>query len=519
DTQVVYAGTPRGIFKTKDGGENWSLIGYESFVLVDPQDNSHLYARDANVIRESTDQGISWKTVYSPQDGCPGNILSWAINPTDGKTLYVGGGDGCERGIYESRDNGHTWALIQKVENPPGYQIAPELDYLVIPMDWLLVRLQDGKAVVEYGPANETPASPGFVYSYCEPFLCKYPQGERGERESVRLGKPDIGTVTFIAPSPYDPNTIYVGGEGVAVTKDGGITWEQSNNGLGNTLLDLAAGLGDEGTLFLLPGECKGELGGGEGHIHDITQSLYHSTNGGSTWDFVTESGCYLIKDVDGATIYRLSTNYWWVGQALKGWLWRSQDGGRSWRRMLIPSDIETIVAHSSQAGHLFGFGKDPFYRTSVNPNFQEKYYYGSSDYGNTSKKQDPLSGTKLCYGSTLHFIDKYRPMTIDPNDGNHVFVIEDGKLLESHDSCDTTDIFATAPNTSMNSIAFDPNKSDVIYAGTDSGAYVSFDGGKTWNEINDGLLGATVVYSIVVDQEGNVYAATPYGIFKLESR
>ena len=34
-----------------------------------------------------------------------------------------------------------------------------------------------------------------------------------------------------------------------------------------------------------------------------------------------------------------------------------------------------------------------------------------------------------------------------------------------------------------------------------------------------DGLLGATVVYSIAVDKDSNVYAATPYGVFKLESR
>jgi len=58
-----------------------------------------------------------------------------------------------------------------------------------------------------------------------------------------------------------------------------------------------------------------------------------------------------------------------------------------------------------------------------------------------------------------------------------------------------------------------------MLYAGTDSGAYISFDGGNTWNQINEGLLGATVVYSIVVDNESNVYAATPYGVFQLESK
>ena len=109
--------------------------------------------------------------------------------------------------------------------------------------------------------------------------------------------------------------------------------------------------------------------------------------------------------------------------------------------------------------------------------------------------------------------------MAIDPHDGNHVFVIDNKTLLESHDSCDTTNTFASAPNTSMNSIAFDPGKPDTLYAGTDGGAYISFDSGKTWNQVNAGLPDITVVYSIAVDKDSNVYAATPFGIFKLEGR
>jgi photosystem II stability/assembly factor-like uncharacterized protein len=70
-----------------------------------------------------------------------------------------------------------------------------------------------------------------------------------------------------------------------------------------------------------------------------------------------------------------------------------------------------------------------------------------------------------------------------------------------------------------VNTLAIDPNNPDTIFAGTDGGAYISFNAGETWGQINDGLLGATVVYSVVVDKDGNVYAATPYGIFKLEGK
>jgi photosystem II stability/assembly factor-like uncharacterized protein len=73
--------------------------------------------------------------------------------------------------------------------------------------------------------------------------------------------------------------------------------------------------------------------------------------------------------------------------------------------------------------------------------------------------------------------------------------------------------------NLFVNTVAIDHHNPNTVYAGTDGGAYISFDFGQTWHQINDGLLGATVVYSIVVDNDSNVYAATPYGIFKLESK
>ena len=82
------------------------------------------------------------------------------------------------------------------------------------------------------------------------------------------------------------------------------------------------------------------------------------------------------------------------------------------------------------------------------------------------------------------------------------------GSWTFAYPSADYGDVYA---------LAIDPNNSETVYAGTDGGAYISYDAGTMWGQVNDGLLGATVVYSIAVDSESNVYAATPYGIFKLE--
>jgi len=492
--RILYAGTIGGIFKTEDGSENWSRIGEGIFLLMDPQDSSHLYARDAEGIYEAADQGKSWQTVYSTEEGCPGKIHSWAIHPVDGKMLFIDAGEECEPGRYLSNDGGHTWILIQKIDN-----IVCLDGGLVIGLD------EQGNYVINSicSGQSDTYDSTGSSYYYCDSNLCKF---SPKEGQTVKFGKPDVGIFTSITISPYDPNTIYVTGEGVSVSKDGGLTWTKLNNGLGSGVLQLDAGAGDAPILYIQPGECDTwELWSAK-----RKQSLYISTDDGNTWNFVLQEGCRLIKDADGSTLYR-------IGESTE--MWRSQDEGRSWQRVLTPNYFRTIVAHASQTGLLYGFKHDPYYQNRVNPNVQEKEYFYSDDYGHTWKRMDSVTSTKPCFGSTLRFIDEYRPVAIDPRDGNHVFVIDNGALLESHDSCDTTSAFATTPNTSMNSIAFDPNNPDILYAGTDEGAYVSFDSGQTWGLVNDGLLGATVVYSIAVDKDSNVYAATPYGVFKLENK
>jgi len=111
--------------------------------------------------------------------------------------------------------------------------------------------------------------------------------------------------------------------------------------------------------------------------------------------------------------------------------------------------------------------------------------------------------------------------LTLDPRDDDRLYMPTrfDGVMV-SEDGCESWQPSNEGMGSLfVNSIAIDLGNPDTLYAGTDDGAYVSFDSGETWGEINDGLLGATVVYSIAIDPQGNVFAATPYGIFGLEAR
>jgi photosystem II stability/assembly factor-like uncharacterized protein len=112
--------------------------------------------------------------------------------------------------------------------------------------------------------------------------------------------------------------------------------------------------------------------------------------------------------------------------------------------------------------------------------------------------------------------------LVIHPEDSGHLLAATRGNgVWLSYDSCRSwikIDESRGLTSLYVNAVAIDMSRPETVYAGTDGGAYVSFDGGEHWGEINEGLLGATVIYSIVVDPQSNVYAATPYGIFKLES-
>ena len=111
--------------------------------------------------------------------------------------------------------------------------------------------------------------------------------------------------------------------------------------------------------------------------------------------------------------------------------------------------------------------------------------------------------------------------MVIHPQNTENPFLTSVDGSLWQFDLRGTTTLMVKPSFASpvINSLALDPNHPDTVYAGTDSGAYISFDFGKTWSEINNGLTDTMVIYSIIVDKDSNTYAATPNGIFQLERK
>ncbi len=66
-----------------------------------------------------------------------------------------------------------------------------------------------------------------------------------------------------------------------------------------------------------------------------------------------------------------------------------------------------------------------------------------------------------------------------------------------------------------------DPQDTGKIYLATQDGVYFSSDGGESWDAISEGFGNMRIVYDLAFDPQNpdDLYALTPYGIYKLEAK
>jgi len=191
-------------------------------------------------------------------------------------------------------------------------------------------------------------------------------------------------------------------------------------------------------------------------------------------------------------------------GKSGPGQIFLSPDKGITWQESRNDADIVNPVFHFSE------INADRIYITA---------------YNSVIISEDTGKSWKQCSRPEFHgsfsVPDSPTNAAVHPNNEDWLMVATLGNGVYIFEKNCTTARFSNQGLKSLfvNSIVIDPNNPEIIYTGTDGGAFISLNGGEEWREINDGLLGANLVFSLAVDSQSNVYASTPYGIFILEDK
>ncbi|MGO8757258.1 MAG: WD40/YVTN/BNR-like repeat-containing protein [Terracidiphilus sp.] len=188
-------------------------------------------------------------------------------------------------------------------------------------------------------------------------------------------------------------------------------------------------------------------------------------------------------------------------------WLYESTDEGSSWRRLakLSPEDgfvLDSIMVDSADPATIYVGA----WKNSVDGGL-----WISHDRGRTWTEATPFKGQpvhalaqaasdpKILIAGTLAGVfrsaDRGATWTeISPPDSHEIHEIE--------------------------SLAVDPGNGDIIYAGTWHLPWKTTDGGKTWQNIKQGIIEDSDVFSIIVDPARTqvVYLSACSGIYKSEN-
>ena len=322
--------------------------------------------------------------------------------------------------------------------------------------------------------------------------------------------KTDDSSIGAMALAPSNPKQVWVGtgetflirpahavGNGVYKSSDAGKTWK--NVGLEKTYRI--------SRVIVHPTDTNVVYVASMGHASGPQQErgVYKTTDSGKTWErvfFLNENtGCSDLAmdpknpDVLYAAMWEVEIKTWNLksGGPSSG-IYRSKDGGKTW--VPLRDGLESGPAHP--------VGKTSVDVAYTNPKIvyaliedKEPRLYRSEDGGDHWKlmQQDHSMGQRAGY---------YTRLRVSTRDENEVYTICVG-IRKSMDGGKTFDkkFNQWAAGGDNHDMWFDPKMPDRIMCAHDGCANLSFNGGKTWKNIN---LPIAQMYHIAVDERVPYY-------------
>lgn len=526
----IYAGTPGGVYLSRNGGLTWqrSLTSRRVHaVAVDPRQPSRVYAGTDNGMFRSLNGGLTWARMDQgarPRFEPRFQILTLVVDPLRPRTLYASY-FGADTRIYKSVDGGSTWEGLRK-EWVRALAIDPQDSQTLYAAGFRkIIKSTDGGRswTNVLGAHVDTlavaPSDPDTVYAGdSRGVLVSHDAGATWQRSS------QLGDVRALAPDPSSPGTVLAGtavDAGVYRSEDAAASWQPSSEGLIGTKISSLAAASGGSPLF---------AGGSRG--------VYRTFDGGATWEKVLgeSTGVVALLPSHPQIVY---TGLRIPNGAPINSVFRSTDGGDTWAAAstglglsvqslaIDPSDPLRLYVtlengqlfRSTNGGvtwHPLGFIAGQLAIDPVHPQTlfatRGKDVYRSRDGGTT--------WGRVMTGAVPTLDARFlRAIAIAPSDPDVVAVADSRAVFATTDGGRTWSRLRGLEDAAT--LEFDPQDARVLYVGGPGSLLRTLDGGATWERFTLGLYGLSVL-DLAFDpaDPARLWAATSAaGVFAVDLR
>jgi len=468
-----WIGADGGLFRSTDGGDNWTKLtghGLPDDILqvqmtISPTDSKRMYAAVATAhgtvgIFRSDDEGVNW--VHAPDnDSRPeariggGDVPVPVVDPKDPDTVYV-----ASVVTWKSTDKGKTWTGLRGAPGGDDYQ-----NIFINPNNTKIIALASDQGVIISQNGGETwtqwynqataqmyhvTTDNAFPYRVCG--------GQQDSGSACVLSRSDDGRITFhdwhpvgieeygyAAPDPLDPDIVY-GGKVTRYDRRTGQIQDVEPKPLRSYRVlrtqPLQFSPVDPHSLYFATNTLWLTKDGGK-NWKEISPDLSRET-----WELPAIDNDY--KDTPAAkptrrgVIYSLGLspldiNRLWAGTD-DGLIWTTPDGGAHWNNVTPPELKPFWKVFNMDAGH----------------------FDTTTDYAAVNTMR----------------LDDMRPHLFRTHDG--------GKTWKEINN-------GIPAGAATSTIREDPKRKGLLYAGTETQVYVSFDDGDHWESLRLNMPASSV--------------------------
>jgi photosystem II stability/assembly factor-like uncharacterized protein len=524
---AAWNGTHGGIFKSTDGGTTWKPLKLglpegliDAELAIAPTNPRRLYATvdagdEGTGVYRSDDAGETW--TRSTTDGRPTSRVNEAVphvHPRDPDTLIV-----TDVVSYKSTDGGRTFVPFKGAPGGDDNQNIwwnpddPNIMLMVIDQG-AVVTLNGGQTWSSWftqptAALYHVMADNAFPYRVCggqqdSGSVCVASRGNDGQitfREWHPVGVEEYG---YAAPDPLDPDLVYGG----KVTRYDRRTGQVSDVG------PVRAGRGGPASAGIGPGgpaPARPAPAAGRGGPGTARQAAGRGGRGAAT-----QAAAYRTVRTQPVVFSTVDPHVLFYGNNV---LWKTVDGGINWQpaspdltreKWDVPKSVGAYASRV-EARERGAIGAQVIY--TIGPSYRDinriwigtddGLIYTTSDGGLTWKNVTPPQVTAFMKVFTID-PGRFDPLTAYAAVNTLRLDDMNSHIFRTHDGGNTwKEIVNGMPaGAAVSVVREDPRRKGLLFAGSETQVYVSFDDGDHWQSLRLNMAPSSVRDLIVKDDD-----------------